>query len=65
LRGNDTLVMGTKPFFEMYPIELFEEAIGENPKSDLQHILLKAMPLGREIKEFAAVAVVSFHEKRV
>lgn len=64
LKGNDTLVMGTKPFFEMYPIELFEEAIGENPKSDLQHILLKAMPLGREIKEFAGVAIVSFNEKR-
>ena len=64
LQGKETLVMGTKPFFESYPIELFEEAIESQPKAPLQQVIVKAMPMGREIKEFSGVVLVSFQEKR-
>jgi|688.fasta_scaffold173022_2 serine/threonine protein phosphatase PrpC len=64
LHGKETLVMGTKPFFDSYPIELFEEAIESNSKSDLQNVIVKAMPLGKEIKEFSGVVLANFQEKR-
>ncbi|MBM3194887.1 MAG: hypothetical protein FJZ60_03885 [Chlamydiae bacterium] len=64
LKEGDTIILGTKPFFDTFPIEHFEEKMHKKPKHDLRLLLVETMTLRSEIKEFSAVAAARFREKK-
>ncbi|NDE63796.1 MAG: protein phosphatase 2C family protein [Chlamydiae bacterium] len=64
LKEGDTVILGTKSFFDTFPIEHFEEKMHKKPKHDLRLLLAETMSLGAEIKEFSAVAAARFREKK-